>query len=209
MTSNPLSAEPDDVVRHAPASPPSAERWLTAHGDYLYRLALLELRNEAQAEDAVQETLLAALRGYAGFDGRASERTWLTGILKHKIVDIIRRDKREARLDPTPANSGESPDIDELLFNAKGDWISPPADWGDPDQALEQKRFWEAFATCLKKLPAEMALMFSMREISGMDTAEICKVLEISATNGWVRLHRARLSLKECLEWRWLGKTEK
>jgi RNA polymerase sigma-70 factor (ECF subfamily) len=166
---------------------------------YLLRYATLQLRDSAAAEDAVQETLLAALAGEAGFAGRSNLRTWLTGILKHKIVDAIRRMSRESPL----------PSDDELdtLFDQTGHWIEMPQAWPDPDSSLAQKQFFAVLEDCLAKLPAKTSQAFMMREHLGLETAEICKELAITPTHTWVLLHRARLALRMCLEMNWFGKT--
>jgi len=166
---------------------------------YLLRYATLQLRDSAAAEDAVQETLLAALAGEAGFAGRSNLRTWLTGILKHKIVDAIRRMSRESPL----------PSEDELdaLFDSTGHWIEAPQAWPDPDASLAQKQFFVVLEECLAKLPAKTSQAFMMREHLGLETTEICKELSITPTHVWVLLHRARLALRMCLETNWFGKT--
>ena len=184
----------------------SPEEWVTQHGDYLFRFAMVKLRDEHLAEDAVQETLLAALQGQKSFSGGSAERTWLVGILKHKIVDLIRKKIRE----PTLVNVDEPmefghDEVTESMFNNTGHWVTPCQDWGNPDKVLDQKRFWEVLTDCLKRLPPQLAMLYSLREISGMDTEEICKDLNISSTNSWVMLHRARLGLKQCFEIHWLG----
>ena len=168
--------------------------------DYLLRFARLQLRDPHAAEDAVQETLVAALAGEAGFEGRANLRTWLTGILKHKIIDAIRRLTREATM--------ASADADEFdaLFAADGHWADPPAAWADPDASLEQKRFFAALEACLERLPQKIAQAFMMREHLGLETGEICKELAVTPTHCWVLLYRARMALRECLEKDWFGK---
>lgn len=173
---------------------------------YLLRYARLQLRDPAQAEDAVQETLLAALEGAARFAGKSSLRTWLTGILKHKIIDHLRRAGREQPLTGANDDRSEAEAVD-ALFAADGHWREFPAQWGNPAAALENSRFWIAFEQCTQRLPARTARVFMMREIMDMPTEEICKELDISATNCWVMLHRARLTLRECLELQWFGKS--
>jgi len=165
---------------------------------YLLRYASLQLRDAQAAEDAVQDTLLAALAGESGFGERASLRTWLTGILKHKIIDAIRRTSREA-----PA-AGE--DEFEALFDERGHWIEMPAAWANPDASLDQKRFFAALELCLARLPVKTAQTFMMREHMGLETDEICKELAITATHCWVLLYRARMALRECLTKEWFGK---
>ena len=170
---------------------------------YLLRYASLQLRDAHAAEDAVQETLLAALAGEAGFGERASLRTWLTGILKHKIVDAIRRQAREPVVS---AYADEEPgEIDEL-FSERGHWNERPAAWGDPDGALEQAQFFRALERCLERLPSRTAQVFMLREHLGLETGEICKELDITPTHCWVLLYRARMSLRECLQRTWFGK---
>lgn len=168
---------------------------------YLLRYAALELRNPDAAEDAVQETLLAALAAEAGFEGRSNLRTWLTGILKHKIIDSIRRSTRERPLDGEDVAGVE--DLD-ALFDETGHWREPPQAW--PEQALHEKQFLEALEKCLAALPARTGQVFMMREHLGFDTADICKELALTATHCWVLLYRARMSLRECLEKGWFRK---
>jgi RNA polymerase sigma-70 factor (ECF subfamily) len=166
---------------------------------YLLRYARLQLRDGAAAEDAVQETLLAALTGEKGFAGRSNLRTWLTGILKHKIIDTIRKAGREQ---PLP----EGDDGLDALFDASGHWIDPPQEWRDPGAALESQQFLARLEECLGKLPAKTGRAFLMREHMGLETTEICKELSVTPTHCWVLLHRARLALRECLQMNWFGK---
>ncbi len=175
--------------------------WLTEHGDYLYRYALLKLRDEAAAEDMVQETLLAALSAWARFSGQSSVRTWLTGILKHKILDLFRARAKEPQYSPTCDDPvAELAALEQALFDNTGHWISPPQKWADPEACLDQQRFWVAFTHCLDGLPPLHARVFHLREMEGANTEEICNELAISSTNCWVVLHRARLSLQQCLK---------
>ena len=176
---------------------------LQQHRPYLLRYAVLQLRDADLAEDVVQETLLAALEGRAGFSGKSSHKTWLTGILKHKIIDVMRRKSREQPLTP---NEGESDaDAVDALFREDGHWQQFPASWGNPERALEDKRFWEMFEMCSQRMPARTARVFMMREVMELSSEEICKALDITPTNLWVMLHRARLSLRACLEINWFG----
>lgn len=176
--------------------------WLAEHGDALYRHAYFRLRDRMAAEDMVQETLLAAMKGRERFAGRSSERTWLIGILNNKVVDYLRKQAREQSLDQGDLGDDE---LEGLLFEADGHWRHPPSAWGDPDAAFEQQAFWEAFSRCLEELPARQAQAFTLCEMDGVSGAEAGKVLGLAATNIWVILHRARLRLKECLEIHWLG----
>jgi RNA polymerase sigma-70 factor (ECF subfamily) len=188
-------------------SPVDAEQ-LARQRDYLYRYALLHLRDPSRAEDVVQETLLAAMESRTGFSGKAQLRTWLTGILKHKIVDMFRRQKREAPLDADGDARLESEEaFGDLYFDAddRDHWRSAPQAWGDPERSLEQKRFWDTLDACSKQMPGQIARVFVMRELMGLETEEICKELGITANNCWVMLYRARMNLRQCLEMRWFA----
>lgn len=187
------------------ASDPS--QWIDRYGDYLYRFALIRVRNASVAEELVQDTLVAALQSRARFAGRSSERTWLTGILKHKVIDHFRRVSREQPTDD-PASS-----VEELgAFDEHGGWRvhegQAPSDWPlNPDTTLQQKEFFEALQRCVEHLPTRVAQVFVLRELEEMSTAEICKQLAVSSTNCWVMLHRARLQLRRCLERTWFGRS--
>lgn len=174
---------------------------LERHRPYLLRFALLQLRDRGAAEDAVQDALLAAIQSAARFAGQSSVRTWLVGILKHKIIDTIRKASRERPPESEPANdAGE--DLD-LFFADDGHFAEIPETWTSPERSLEERRFFEALERCLHALPKNTASAFTMRELMGLETEEICKELGISTSNCWVMLYRARLSLRACLERTW------
>lgn len=179
------------------------ERLLAEHGDYLYRYALARLRDVHLAEDVVQETLLAALQG-GGFAGKSSVRTWLTGILKHKIVDQMRRQSREVTLD-TPADPTDETAAADDFFLENGHWSDPPQDWGEPTDVLRQSQFLAVLQECMDRLPRKLAHIFLLRDVQEMENEEICKALQITPTNAWVMLYRARMGLRKCLERNWLG----
>ena len=174
-----------------------------SHRGYLLRVAVLQLRDNDVAEDVVQDTLVAALQGASGFSGRSSLKTWLTGILKHKIVDAIRRRAKEPLLAPLD----EETQLDDMdaLFDESGHWDNPPADWGDPESSLSRAQFMEILQFCLEKLPPNTARVFMMREVMELESAEICKELSITSTNLWVILYRARMALRQCLEQNWFS----
>lgn len=177
---------------------------LAEHQAYLMRFARLQLRNEAWAEDAVSETLLAALSKPQSFDRRSQLKTWLVGILKHKVIDILRLHTREACLDEGPASDGHD-ELDALIFQADGHFASSPAEWGDPEQAASSREFLTVLEACTDKLPAALGRVFLMREWLELSSEEICKEMRLSSTNLYVQLHRARLRLRECLEINWFG----
>jgi RNA polymerase sigma-70 factor (ECF subfamily) len=168
----------------------------------LLRFAMLQLRNEAAAEDVVQETLLAALEGKSPFSGRSQLKTWAVSILRNKIVDHLRRGAREGVLPQLDEQGDEDFDA---LFDGTGHWQEPPRDWGDPAKVLEQQGFYEVLELCMKALPENIARVFTMKEVLGFETEEICKELAMSSSNCWVVLYRARMRLRECLQLRWFG----
>jgi RNA polymerase sigma-70 factor (ECF subfamily) len=174
-----------------------------SHRGYLLRVAVLQLRDNDLAEDVVQDTLVAALQGAQGFSGRSSIKTWLTGILKHKIVDAIRRKARE----PAFAALEDEVQLDDMdaLFDESGHWDNPPADWGDPEAQLSRLQFMDMLQFCLEKLPPNTARVFMMREVMELESGEICKELAITSTNLWVILYRARMALRQCLEQNWFA----
>jgi RNA polymerase sigma-70 factor (ECF subfamily) len=169
----------------------------------LLRFALLQLRNEALAEDVVQEALIAVLEKPERFGGQSSLRTYVTGILKYKIIDALRSSTRERPLEIRDDQS--EADVIDALFAANGHTIDMPRQWGDPAATLEQQDFFRVLDICLEKLPEKTARIFMMREWLELDTDEICKELGISTSNAWVMLYRARLRLRECLDLNWFG----
>lgn len=182
---------------------PLDARDLDKHRPQLLKYAMLQLRNHAQAEDAVQETMVAAIRGAQGFAGGSSVRTWLIGILKHKIIDSIRKTSREQSLDLDQHES--SPGDMDVLFKPDGHYADTPADWGNPEETLSRQRFFAVLEECMESLPKATAQAFAMREVMGLDTGEICATLSISDSNCWVLLYRARMKLRECLERNWIA----
>lgn len=185
-------------------TPIDPETWVDRHGDILYRFALMRVGDTSVAEDLVQETLCAAFEARKRFSGRSSERTWLVGILKHKIADHFRRGAREIVVsDGFDRVAGE-----EDAFDERGRWRSPPAEWGgSPEELLENHEFWGVFQHCLDGLSEGLRRVFSLRELDGLESTEVCKVLDITPTNLWVSLHRARNGLRKCLEKNWFQGT--
>ena len=191
--------------RRSPMAEADFATQLRTHRPYLVRVAFLQLRDNDLAEDVVQDTLLAALQGAAGFSGRSSVKTWLTGILKHKIVDAIRKKGRGPALSSLE-DECQIEDFD-ALFDESGHWENPPADWGDPESQLSRREFFDVMQFCLEKLPANTARVFMMREVMELDGDEICKELAITSTNLWVILYRARIALRQCLEQHWFAQS--
>ncbi len=183
--------------RHAYPNLPPPSQWLEQYGDELYCYALSRLRKSHDAEDVVQETLLAALKTRSQFQGRAHPRTWMMGILKRKILDRLRATARQAaETDPAELTA---------WFDASGHWRKSPKAWDDPAALAQDAEFWRIVRECLAKLPARMAEAFTLRSIEEQPTDEVCQGLAISPTNLWVLMHRARLRLVRCLEINWFN----
>jgi RNA polymerase sigma-70 factor (ECF subfamily) len=176
------------------------ETWVDQHGDCLFRFAVLRVHDPEAASDLVQETYLEALRARDTFSGRSSVRTWLVAILKYKIVDRVRKLGRE----PGLRADGASGDATDRPFDRRGHWQTPPIDWGsDPLREYERREFWEALGLCLARIPSHLADAFLDRELDGTSREAICRDLDITPQHLSVRLYRARLILRRCLEIHW------
>jgi RNA polymerase sigma-70 factor (ECF subfamily) len=181
--------------------------WLEAHGEYLFRFALARVRDKAVAEDLLQETLLAAIGSCHSHAGRSSERTWLVGIMKHKAIDHLRRIARTAQFQLTD-DGNEDCDFFERSGPRRGHWRDDlaPLSWHvDAAYLLESREFWETFNHCLAQLPQQIAIAFTLREIDGLESNEICEILNITPNNLWVMLHRGRTKLRNLLETEWFS----
>ncbi len=179
------------------------DTWLDRYGNTLYRHALLRLNNPALAEEMVQETFLAALQARSSFAGKSSEKSWLIGILKHKIVDHLRKVSREQTAD----YRGYLEDLPAQNFDELGRWRIDISAWSDPDRALQGEQLRKVLEMCLSRLPERFYHMFILKEIDGLKSTEICKILNISTTNNlWVMLSRTRMQLRRCLDIHWFNK---
>jgi RNA polymerase sigma-70 factor (ECF subfamily) len=191
----------DEGSSCARAAPLEPSRWVDEHGDCLYAFALARVGRPDVAEDLVQETLLAALKSLESFEGRSSERTWLVGILKYKLLDRLRRDLRQA-----PAALDRADEWLDNLYDGTGHLQQPPGEWGsDPAELLQRREFWDAFEECRSHLPVRLREVLSLRLLDEVPAAEICRTLEITPNNLWTLLHRARLRLWQCLDRRGLS----
>jgi RNA polymerase sigma-70 factor (ECF subfamily) len=174
------------------------ETWLQTHGRALHRYALASLRDRQQADDAVQETLLAALAAPVPRDAQGSAGAWLMGILKHKVADQLRRRGREVRLRGPDESAPDERASDE--DGIAGVWPEHLIDWRGPEHAAERGERIAELQYCLDQLPERMAELFWQREVMGEDSASVCEALGISTSNLWTMLHRARTRLRHCLE---------
>ena len=182
----------------APADP---DQWVDRYGDLLFCYALRFVDQREIAEDLVQDTFLAAWHGRDRFDGRSKFETWLVSILKHKIYDRLRRPIREhASLDEAAAESGV------FFFDQHGSWRKKWGRWSTkPDDTVENLEFWEVLHKCVGELPKDLGQAFRLKLLSTESTAHICETLELTPGNLSVRLHRARLLLRNCLQLKWFG----
>jgi RNA polymerase sigma-70 factor (ECF subfamily) len=181
----------------------SATKWVNDYGDMLYRYALSRVNDTETAKDLVQETFLAAWRNYDNFKGGISEKNWLFAILKNKIIDHFRR--ASTRL------TDSLPDIvdDNPYFDNTEHWTATaaPRDWNvDTNSTINQKEFYEVLSKCKSKLREIQNRVFTLKYLEGLESEEVCKELNISASNFWVLIHRAKLQLRECLEKNWFLK---
>lgn len=183
--------------------------WVDDHGDYLFRYAVVRLRDRAIAEDCVQDALLSAIQAIDSYGGKSTERTWLTGILKHKIIDYFRKHSREVPLDPAETDLTEFDPLferDDVFKNHWNDYLSPRIWQRSPAEALQEMEFFGVLQQCMSKLPERVASVFTLREMNGLETDEICEVLQVTSSNYWVMMHRARMALRRCIEINWFMK---
>jgi RNA polymerase sigma-70 factor, ECF subfamily len=185
--------------------------WVDRHGDALFRYALLRVRDRGAAEDLVQETLLAALRGADAFRQMSAERTWLIGILRHKVLDHFRRHARETALVDSFNELGDDDSGPfDGSFDERGQWSVEISTWETPERSLERAEFWRVFSDCVGRLPENLRTPFALRELEGLDSDALADVLQITRNNLWVTLSRARERVRRCLETHWFagGRTE-
>ena len=201
-----MSFPPENMNLPPEKKPPepigSSDQWVDEHGDQLYRVALARVGDRDAAEDLVQETFLAAWKGREAFDGRSALATWLVAILKRKVADHFRRTGREAKLEEQQEHNA--------MFNRHSHWSQRPGRLASaPESAAENEEFWEVMATCMEGLPSPLAQAFHLRELEATSSTETSKLLGITRKNLSVRLHRARLLLRRCLEERWISSKRK
>ena len=175
-------------------------QWLDAHGDVLFAFARTRVGNPDTAEDLVQETLLAAWKAADSFAGQASERTWLVGILKNKVIDHLRKATRTQQV----TVDIQTDEAWEDQFNHDEQWTDAPRQWDDPRRVLENQDLGAQMNDCLERLPENLRVVFSLREIDGLDTDEIVSTLNLSSANNLrVMLSRARDRMRQCIDKKW------
>lgn len=177
--------------------------WLEEHGDALFKYAFMRVRNEATAEDLVQETLLAAIQAIKTYQGQSSERTWLIGVLKHKTIDYFRKASHEIQFEDD-AQINEL--VDAEVYDEKGQLNIEIKNWSKPEKALEQEEFWQNIHSCVDNMPQRFATIFLLREVDGFDTDELCKIMDMSQSNLWTTLSRIRKKMQQCLDVSWFDR---
>ena len=174
-------------------------KWIDLYADYLFNYTISRVNDREIAQDLVQDTFLAALKAMKNFKGEASERTWLISILKRKIIDYYRKinsNKGKAEVRITSNNDSET----------EGDWLEERV--ADPfdktaEDTMQNTELGEAILNCLSKLPEKQSEVFRMKSIEGIETEDICNELNITASNLWVIIHRARTAMALCLKENW------
>lgn len=181
---------------------PSLADALAQHRSFLLDLAALQLGSRDDADDVVQETFAAALTGMSGFSGAVPLRAWLVGILRHKIVDAIRRRARYVRLDADEALPADEREFDDH-FSADGCWQPSALNGSCPEATLAHRELLELIELCMQKLPPNTARVFLMREFLDFEFSEIAERLELTEGHLRVLLYRARMRLRDCVSRGW------
>ncbi len=178
------------------------QNWLPLYGDLLYQYTLPRVNDTVVAEDLVQETFLSGLKGLAGFKGEASEKNWLFTILKNKIIDYYRKKASVRSVIAIPDLQGGNND----WFNDEGSWAENrlPHDWKAADNPTERKEIQKIINLCKDYLKELQQQVFTLKYLEDIKSDEICKVLNISSSNYWVLIHRARLQMRNCVEEHWI-----
>ncbi len=178
------------------------KKWLENYGNLLYQYALPRVNDSVIAEDLIQETFLSALKGLDGYKGEASEKNWLFTILKNKIIDYYRKKATEQAVTPMP----DLKMVEDDWFNEDGRWAENkiPKDWDASDNPAERKEIQKIINWCKDHLKNLQQNVFTLKYMEDLDSEEICKVLNITSSNYWVLIHRARLQMRDCVEKYWL-----
>jgi RNA polymerase sigma-70 factor (ECF subfamily) len=174
-------------------------KWIDRYSDYLYNFTITRVNDREIAKDLVQDTFFASLKSMKNFKGEASERTWLISILKRKIIDHYRKinskkGKAEIRMDFKTEDDSEGNWLEERVADPQ---------YKTAEDTLVNEELGEAIYNCLSKLPEKQAIVFRMKTIEGLETESICNELNITASNLWVIVHRARITMAECMEKNW------
>lgn len=183
--------------------------WIDLYADYLFNFAHSRVHSKEVAEDLVQDTFLSAIKSKSSFQQKSTERTWLTSILKNKIIDFY---KKKSTQKEVSVGTNDDDEKHNRYFEAeggrKGMWNigARPEHWNtDYQTPVEKGEFYIVLNSCFDKLPKQWAAVFTLKNMKDLNSKEVCKELKISSSNYWVIMHRARLQLRECLEKNWFG----
>ena len=196
---------PIETITQSKTSVCDPKKWVDRYSDYLFKYAIARFNDEEVAKDLVQETFFSALKGLDKFEGKSSEKTWLTGILKHKIIDVYR--KEYSGLNGIKQTFEAEQESDDFFETSDGHWKSThaPKSFGIEQQdPLNNKEFNQTLLLCFKKLPALWATVFTMKHLDEDPTETILLDMNLSSSNFWVIIHRTKLSLRACLQRNWL-----
>lgn len=196
MSPEPSPTANDLLAQEQPVGP---DEWVDRYGDTLYRFALVRLGSAYEAEDAVQETFLAAIAGQEQFKGAGSQRSWLITILRRKVIDAMRARSKRRSEEVTESDY----DSTAAFFDEQGSWRAGSLPVVPPDNALQTQELWHLVRHCLRQLAPQQADVFVLCVIEEMTVEQVCQELDISPSNLWVRLHRARLKLAKCVAAKW------
>ncbi len=176
-------------------------KWVDNYADYLFNYAVARVNNSDLAKDLVQDTFISALKSAKNFQGKSTERTWLVSIIKRKVIDHYRKinsKKGKAEVRMNFYNDGEN----------EGNWLEErvPQSWDNAsEKAVENEELKKQLEACISNLPEKYEMVFRMKTIQEFETEEICKELDITASNLWVIIHRARTQLRKCMEDNWFN----
>ncbi len=176
------------------------EDWVDAYGDRMFRFAKRRLRDPSEAEEVVQEAFLSAIKSESSYAGRGSQQGWLMSILRRKIIDRLRLRGRRVE-----ESWGATSDPTQLLFDEQGSWRVGSMPNVEADATVEGKELQEIVLRCLESIPKHYADVFVLKIFDELEVDEISRELEISASNVWIRLHRARLGLAKCVGAKWFA----
>jgi RNA polymerase sigma-70 factor (ECF subfamily) len=179
----------------------NTDKWIDNYADYMYNYAIVRVNDSDLAKDLVQDTFFAGLKSAKNFQGKSTERTWLISILKRKIIDHYRKinsKKGQAEVRMNFYDNGEN----------EGNWLEErvPQSWDNQsEKSIENQELKSQLESCIDALPEKYAMVFRMKTIQEFETEEICKELDITASNLWVIIHRARTQLRKCMEDNWFN----
>jgi RNA polymerase sigma-70 factor (TIGR02943 family) len=184
--------------------------WVDEYSEEFFRFAIYRVKNREVAEDLVQETFLSALKSLNNFRRDCPEKSWLYNILRNKIIDHFRKKtNQEIKQSSTAVETDDDSFFMQYFKKGGQQWSSgaAPENWDiAADKILEREEFMQFLMLCISLLPETWAKVFSLKNIEDSSTKEICKELDITPSNLWTIIHRAKLQLRGCLEKRWKNK---